>query len=133
VRLRLDHGPGAGSIARAAVRELLADRDTTDELRHDAALVVYELISNAVEHGRPEADGCISLACEVVDDTLVVVVTDGGTRGRVAVGDLDEEAAHGRGLAIVAALTRSWRVDRSRGTAVHAVIPLRWPDVEPVG
>ena len=127
VTLRLDHDPGAGILGRAAVRELLADHPTTDELRHDAALVAYELISNAVTHGVPEADGRISLTCEVVDDELVVVVTDGGSGGTRAVGDLDKEAARGRGLALVDALTSSWSVDRSRGTAVRAVLPLRWP------
>src|SRR4051794_39936324 len=75
VSLRLDHDPGAAILARTAVRELLADHATTDELRHDAALVVYELVSNAVCHGAPEPDGRVSLTCEVVDEELVVVVT----------------------------------------------------------
>ena len=46
--MRLKHDPSAGMLARAAIRDLLSDYQTTDELRHDAALVVYELISNAV-------------------------------------------------------------------------------------
>ena len=70
--MRLNHDAGAALLARAAVRDLLADHPTTDELRHDAALVVYELVSNAVTHGLPEADGRISLTCEVVGDALVV-------------------------------------------------------------
>ena len=131
--MRLDHDPGAGILARAVVRDLLADHPTTDELCHDAALVVYELVSNAVTHGLPEADGRVSLTCEVVDDELLVVVADGGVDGELAVGDLDKEAARGRGLAIVDALTSSWTVDRSRGTAVRAVLPLRWPAVEATG
>lgn len=126
--MRLNHDAGAALLARAAVRDLLADHPTTDELRHDAALVVYELVSNAVTHGLPEADGRISLTCEVVGDDLVVVVTDGGHNGDVAVKDLDREAARGRGLAIVDALTRSWTVDRADGTVVRAVVPLHWPD-----
>lgn len=130
--MRLNHDAGAALLARAAVRDLLADHPTTDELRHDAALVAYELVSNAVTHGLPEADGRISLTCEVVGDDLVVVVTDGGHNGAVAVKDLDREAARGRGLAIVDALTRSWTVDRSDGTVVRAVVPLHWPE-EPSG
>lgn len=128
--LRLDHDLSAGVLARAAVRELLADHPTTDELRHDAALVVYELVSNAVTHGRPEADGTISLTCQVVGDALVAVVTDGGDAGVVEIGDLDRDAARGRGLAIVDALASSWSVDRSDGTVVRAVVPLRWPAAE---
>lgn len=125
--MRLSHDAGAAMLARAAVRDLLADHQTTDELRHDAALVVYELVSNAVSHGLPEHDGKISVVCEVVDDDLVVVVTDGGHHGEVSIGDLDREAARGRGLAIVEALTSSWEVDRADGTMVRAVVPLRWP------
>ncbi|QIG43798.1 ATP-binding protein [Nocardioides anomalus] len=125
--MRLNHDPGAGMLARAAVRDLLADHQTTDELRHDAALVVYELVANAVLHGRPESDGRISLDCQVRGDELVVVVTDGGTDGEVRMGDLDRDAPRGRGLAIVDALASSWSVDRSDGTVVRAVVPLRWP------
>ena len=125
--MRLNHDPGAGMLARAVVRDLLADHPTTDELRHDAALVVYELVSNAITHGRPENDGKISLACAVEGDDLVVAVTDGGTDGSLVVGNLDQDAPRGRGLAIVEALTSSWSVDRSDGTVVRAVVPLRWP------
>jgi serine/threonine-protein kinase RsbW len=125
--MRLNHDPGAGMLARAAIRDLLADHATTDELRHDAALVVYELVSNAVIHGRPEEDGKVSLTCLVDGDDLVVVVTDGGSDGTVRIGDLDRESPRGRGLAIVDALTSSWTVDRTDGTVVRAVVPLRWP------
>lgn len=128
VSMRLDHDPAAAIQARAAVRDLLADHPTADEVRHDAALVAYELTFNAVTHGLPEADGRVSLTCEVVDDQLVVVVTDGGSAGELAVGNLDTEAESGRGLAIVDALTSSWSVDRSRGTVVRAVLPLGWPN-----
>jgi len=125
VSLRLHHDAGAATLARAAVRDFLADYPTTDELRHDAALVAYELVSNAVRHGLPESDGRVCLTCDVVDDQLVVVVTDGGNHADVAISDLDQEGARGRGLAIVDALTSSWSVDHSDGTMVRAVVPLR--------
>ena len=128
VSMRLNHDPGAAMLARAAVRDVLADHPTTDELRHDAALVVYELVSNAVVHGLPEPDGRVSLTCEVVDDSLVIVVTDGGHLGDVAISDLDQEAARGRGLAIVDALASSWSIDHSDGTMVRAVVPLSWAE-----
>jgi serine/threonine-protein kinase RsbW len=133
VTMRLDHDAGAAMLARAAVRDLLADHPTTDELRHDAALVVYELVSNAIAHGLPELDGRVSLTCEVVDDHLLVVVTDGGHNGDVAICELDVDAARGRGLAIVDALASSWSVDRSDGTVVRAVVPLRWPEEASAG
>jgi hypothetical protein len=43
VSSRLEHGSGAGAVARELVLGLLADETTTVELRHDAALVAYEL------------------------------------------------------------------------------------------
>lgn len=125
--MRLDHEPGASMLGRAAVRDLLADHPTTDELRHDAALVVYELITNAVSHGRPRSDGRISLTCQLFEDHLVVHVADGGSDGVIAMSDLDALAERGRGLAIVDALASSWSIDRSDGTVVSARVPLRWP------
>lgn len=127
VSQRLEHGSGAGEVARELVLEFLADEATTDELRHNAALVAYELVANAVAHGRPDGDGTIELTCEVVDDkALVVRVRDAGSPGAVEPRALEPEVGHGRGLAIVDALSSSWTVDRSDGTAVIARVPLSW-------
>jgi serine/threonine-protein kinase RsbW len=124
VHRRLEHSSAAGSAARELVMDLLASHRTTDELRHDAALVAYELVANAVAHGRPDPDGTVELFCELVDDHLVVVVRDAGSHGSVRPKPLEPEAGRGRGLAIVDALTSSWSVDRSDGTVVTARVPL---------
>src|SRR3954470_22832297 len=83
VSRRLEHASGAGAAARELVLELLADHHTTDELRHDAALVAFELVANAVAHGRPDPDGTIELSCELVGDVLTVQVRDAGAAGAV--------------------------------------------------
>jgi len=44
----------------------------------------------------------------------------------VAPRPLKPEVGHGRGLAIVDALSSSWAVDRSDGTVVTACVPLAW-------
>jgi hypothetical protein len=44
----------------------------------ELALMVSEVVSNAVRHGSPEADGNIGLRLEGDQDALRVVVTDGG-------------------------------------------------------
>ena len=124
--LHLESGSGAGSVARDLVLDFLADQPTTDELRHNAALVAYELVANAVVHGRPDGDGTIELTCEVDDDALVVRVRDAGSRGAVEPRALEPEVGHGRGLAIVDALSSSWTVDRTDGTVVIARVPLGW-------
>ena len=122
----LEHGPDAASAAREIVLEFLSDQATTDELRHNAALVAYELVANAVGHGKPDSDGTIELTCEVVDDALVVRVSDAGSPGGLEPRALEPEVGHGRGLALVDALSSSWTVDRTHGTAVTARVPLSW-------
>jgi anti-sigma regulatory factor (Ser/Thr protein kinase) len=122
----LEHDSGAGAVARDLVLEFLADETTTDELRHNAALVAFELVANAVTHGRPDGDGTIELTCEVDDDALVVRVRDAGSRGAVEPRALKPEVGRGRGLAIVDALSSSWTVDRTDGTVVIARVPLSW-------
>lgn len=130
VSQRLEHGSGAGSEARELVLELLADHTTTDELRHDAALVAYELVANAVAHGLPDSEGKIELTCDLVDDVLTVRVHDAGLAGEVEPRPLHPEVGHGRGLAIVDALSSSWTVDRTDGTTVVARVPLTWSPAE---
>jgi serine/threonine-protein kinase RsbW len=120
----LEFSSGAGSIARELVLEFLADQPTTDELRHNAALVAYELVANAVVHGRPDGDGTVELTCEVDGHALVVRVRDAGSHGGVEPRELEPEVGHGRGLAIVDALSSSWSVDRTDGTVVTARVPL---------
>jgi anti-sigma regulatory factor (Ser/Thr protein kinase) len=126
VTQRLEHGEGAGSVARELVLDFLADHTTTDEVRHNAALVAYELVANAVAHGSPHGDGTVELSCELVDNALIVRVRDAGSHGAVEPRALEPEVGHGRGLAIVDALSSSWTVDRSDGTAVTALVPLSW-------
>ncbi len=126
VSQRLEHDSGAGAVARELVLELLAHQPTTDELRHNAALVAYELVANAVAHGHPYDDGTVELTCEVDDNALVVRVRDAGSPGPVEPRALEPEVGHGRGLAIVDALSSSWTVDRTDGTVVAARVPLSW-------
>ena len=126
VSQHLEYGSGAGSLARELVLEFLADQPTTDELRHNAALVAYELVANAVAHGSPDGDGTIELTCAVDDNALVVRVRDAGSHGSVEPRALKPEVGHGRGLAIVDALSSSWSVDRTNGTEVIARVPLTW-------
>jgi anti-sigma regulatory factor (Ser/Thr protein kinase) len=126
---RLEHDSGAGAVARELVLEFLADQITTDELRHNAALVAYELVANAVAHGSPHGDGTVELVCELADKALIVRVRDAGFHGAVTPRALEPEVGHGRGLAIVDALSNSWTVDHSEGTVVTAQVPLTWQSV----
>ena len=64
-----------------AARQLLSDyaEDRLPEMEVDElALMVSEVVTNAVKHGSPEADGNIGLRIDEEQDVLRVVVTDGG-------------------------------------------------------
>jgi anti-sigma regulatory factor (Ser/Thr protein kinase) len=122
--VRLPYDPRAARTARKLVDELLVAHGADDELRQDAALVVHELVMNSVVHGSPDQDGEIELAWRLVGSQLEISVLDCGSGGTVEVRHPDDEAPNGRGLAIVAALSTSWSVDRSTGTRVTARLAL---------
>jgi serine/threonine-protein kinase RsbW len=124
ITVQLPFDQGAARTARELVDELLAELRADDELRQDAALVVHELVINAVRHGRPDPQGRIEFSGRVVGGRLVVAVVDCGRHGQIVVRPPNEESASGRGLAIVAALSDSWSVDRSEGTRVSATLAL---------
>ncbi|MFK0141775.1 ATP-binding protein [Streptomyces murinus] len=98
-------------------------------LSNTAQLLVSELATNAVTHGRvPGRDFELRLLLLPQEDTLRIEVSD--TRGerhlqmlRAAFGD-----EHGRGLIVVDALSRTWGVrERVVGKTVWAELPLAGP------
>ncbi|MFE3169235.1 ATP-binding protein [Streptomyces sp. NPDC059224] len=79
---------------------------TTDE-QETAALVISELLTNAVRHGREEMTLLVARSGSTLD---ITVVDHGAMQATAAVSDRDE---HGRGLAIVAAVTRELCIEES--------------------
>lgn len=115
----------AVALARRLVRDLLSSRVAPrSQVVDDAALVLDELVANAVTHGAPDKKGHVAVTGVVDGDELALSVLDEGSGGTVAAVPFTDDAAHGRGLAIVDALSTSWWVDRSRGTQVTALIRL---------
>jgi anti-sigma regulatory factor (Ser/Thr protein kinase) len=119
--------------ARAAVpaevrRELVA-RFAAWGLREEEwqgpLLVANELVTNAVEHART----AFELAVSLTDDTVVIEVTD---RSPVALQQRahDPVARRGRGLQVVAALSRRWScTGHGAGKTVRAEVPAEaWID-----
>lgn len=88
------------------------------EVQDTAALLSSELLTNAVIHAHTELSMSIRM-----DDELVVEVHDGGTAtvlppvARVGLESLmlvpDLDAENGRGLLLVAALSRAWGIRRN--------------------
>jgi len=90
----------------SAARELVNGQTTSlgVQQRKDAALMVSELVTNAVVHGV----GAISLQVDVEADSVRVEVAD---EGNVALAPSPEPGAHGGwGLRIVEQLADKWGV-----------------------
>lgn len=127
----------AATETRHRFLEALLARGTSLDVAEDAALVLYELLQNGVEHGAPRPDGSLGVCWEVHGDLVHLAVTDGGLpvggppgsgaeawRAR-RLRPADPMADRGRGLHIVDGLSRSWTVETtSAGTTVRAVVPI---------
>jgi anti-sigma regulatory factor (Ser/Thr protein kinase) len=103
--------PGAGASAPGTARRWLdghlAHLGLPTRIGEDARLVLSELVTNAIRHGRPEIDVTLS----VRPDRLRIAVHDGGERLPVLnVTATDSLRAGGRGLMIVAATAVDWGV-----------------------
>lgn len=90
----------------------------------DAQLVLSELVSNGIEHGAPLDDATITVAWSVDPDGVELCVADGGETAALEPSTPPTTSPRGRGLALVAALSRRWWVESNRPTRVCAVVAL---------
>jgi anti-sigma regulatory factor (Ser/Thr protein kinase) len=95
----------APQAARRLVREWLPE-DLDGETIQSAELLVSELVTNAVVHGR----GRLILRGELDDDRLLVEVIDDGDGFERTVRQRGVDSVGGRGLAIVDALASRWGI-----------------------
>ncbi len=126
--LPADGGGTAMTVAdaRRVLAEALHQAGATPDATDDALLVVSELLTNALRHGRPLVAGAIRLDWSVTADRrLEVSVTDGGGDTAPVRAQPSVTSHGGRGLAIVAGLSSAWGVRRRPDeTTVWAVLPL---------
>ena len=105
------------SSARRLATDFAEDRFSDMKL-DDLALMVSEVVANAVRHGSPEADGNIGLRLEGDQETLRVVMTDGGEDFAFDPGSV-EDATNGHfGLLLVDRLADRWGLSLDGKTAV---------------
>jgi serine/threonine-protein kinase RsbW len=91
----------------------------------DVALVISELLSNALQHAEPRPDSGIRVAWHFDTDSVRVSVSDGGGPTRPQLGEPTQYTTGGRGLRIVDRLCRSWGTGSDHdGTTVWAEIQL---------
>ncbi|MBB2943197.1 anti-sigma regulatory factor (Ser/Thr protein kinase) [Actinoplanes lutulentus] len=109
--------PGRASAVRTA-RELVAQACHAwhiPQLRPNAALIMSELATNAVQHARTEMVATVIRA----GDCLHLAVRDGDSRfPRLAAPDPDLTAAGGRGLRLVHGIATAWGAMPARGGKV---------------
>lgn len=108
--LSIRHTPASAALARWSVADALRKAGLTADQAFDAALIASELVGNAVRHGRPLPAGDISVEWSLSPDSYYIAVTDGGTSPGVTAKDADTHDTSGRGLMIIAALSREWGV-----------------------
>jgi GAF domain-containing protein/anti-sigma regulatory factor (Ser/Thr protein kinase) len=103
-------GSEPDAVPRARRFAVAALTDQPETLVDDAALIVTELLTNAVLHGEPP----VTLRVRHLDDRIRIEVEDTGRKMPVAVRH-STEAMTGRGLPLVAALSASWGVEALSG------------------
>ena len=119
-RWTLDPVPRQASVTRRAATAWLAERGQPTE---DVAIVLGELLANAVEHARTSVRA--PARADASEQLVVEVRDDGPGLTAVPAQRASEDAEHGRGLHIVRALSTSLDVRRTgTGSVVRAVLPV---------
>lgn len=124
--LTVRHGAeSAGRVRRKLVDEL-ARRGFPDAVIQDAALLITELVANAVRYARPLPGGVLKVAWNLDGSRLLLRVTDGGGSDGPHRQEAGPRDTHGRGLAIVEAVATRWGTERAAGSlnTVWAELPL---------
>jgi anti-sigma regulatory factor (Ser/Thr protein kinase) len=106
--------------ARRLLTDYLVRAGLSAGLIQDAALVISELVTNSVDHGRPHEGDGVEVSWDLSPDRLLVSVHDAGGASFPTATQAGPHAPRGRGLAIVGALCARWWVEQVDGTRVTA-------------
>lgn len=122
--LRFPFAPSTPGIARTKLAGFLTVNRVASSRIDDALIVLSEMLTNAVSHGRPSDDGMIEVSWSIAKGLLEISVRDHGEGTQLAPVDFDEDSLSGRGLAIINQITDRWWVDLDGGTRVNAELNL---------
>lgn len=119
------HSPQSVGLVRRQVAADLRAAGAGAEVVDDVALVVSELVGNAVRHGRALPGGGLRAHWDVARGVVRLEVEDGGSGpGGAGPRVASASAESGRGLALVGLLATRWgSADTPSGTAVWAELP----------
>ena len=112
--VRVPWSPSSVSIVRRTVVEDLRGRGIATVTVDESEIVISELVSNAIRHARPLADGSLRVHWKVKAGVVEVEVTDGGGDTVPRPAPRTVWAPSGRGLRIVRSLAHEWGVAQDR-------------------
>ncbi len=123
-RFELAAHPGSVARARRLAQARLSGWSVCVDTCDNAALVVSELVTNAIVH---TASGRVVCELHAHDDTVRIAVRDEGCApGEPHPSPQRPDEEHGRGLLLVDALCRAWGVqEHGPGLLVWAELPRR--------
>jgi anti-sigma regulatory factor (Ser/Thr protein kinase) len=123
--LVLPFTPASVGVARRRLVSDLIAAGIYGSTVSDAALVLSELLSNALRHATPLPGSCLRVAWHLDADSVRVSVSDGGAPTRPELAEPTDSTTGGRGLRIVAKLSRRWGTGCDEdGTTVWAEVEL---------
>lgn len=121
--VHLPCAPASVGLARRALSAELRAAGVFDQAVRDAALVISELLSNAILHAYPLPGERLQVAWAVVGTSVEVAVSDGGSASVPHAGHPSPVSVSGRGLAIVEHLAQTWGIRTDEiGLTVWAVL-----------
>ena len=120
----LPWAPSSVATARWQLATDLREAGLVSNAIGEAALVLSELLSNAIRHARPLPGAMVQVSWSLRGGSLTVSVRDGGGPTDPHAGHPPPSALSGRGLAIVECLASTWGVqDSTAGVTVWAILP----------
>ncbi|MEP7025518.1 MAG: ATP-binding protein [Actinomycetota bacterium] len=113
--------PASVAVARRRITTEMRSVGVQDDAIDDAALVITELLTNAIRHGSPLPGRWLQVSWDMDVESVEIAVSDGGSGTRPRATRPSLSALGGRGLEIVETLSDHWGV-RPPGTTVWAVL-----------
>lgn len=121
--IRVAAEPSSVPEVRRVIVEDLVERGIPEATIDEAEIVVSELLSNALRHAQPLADGTFRVRWKVRLEVVEIEVTDGGGETAPVPAPRAVWAPSGRGLRIVRALAHEWGVTEDKlGQTVWATL-----------